>query len=98
MVEPNAAVGILIFIAPVTLDAPVAYELPPGAKMRKALSTFVNPEVDVSVLVNAPVVALTVPPDWLVAVVAVVALVAVDALPLKAAVIVPALKFPEASR
>jgi hypothetical protein len=30
--------------------------------------------------------------------VAVVALVAVDALPLKAAVIVPALKFPEASR
>ncbi len=37
-------------------------------------------------------VADTVPPDWLVAVVAVVAF------PLKVAVIVPALKLPEASR
>ena len=45
-----------------------------------------------------PVVALTVPPDWLVAVVAVVALVAVEAFPLNVAVIVPALKLPEASR
>lgn len=41
---------------------------------------------------NAPVVALTVPPLWFVAV------VAVDALPLNAAVIVPALKLPDASR
>ena len=41
---------------------------------------------------NAPVVALTVPPDWLVAV------VAVKALPLKDAVIVLAEKLPEASR
>ena len=41
---------------------------------------------------NEPVVAETVPPDWFVAVVAVLAF------PLNAAVIVPALKLPEASR
>jgi len=53
------------------------------------------PELILTVELKDPVVALTVPPDWLVAVVAVVALVADVALPLKApekvgAVTVPA--------
>ena len=53
---------------------------------------------DHDVPLNEPVVALTVPPLWFVAVVADVALVAVEALPFKEAVMVPALKLPEPSR
>ena len=48
--------------------------------------------VTVTLPLNAPVVADTVPPEWLVAV------VAVEAFPAKAAVIVPAVKLPEPSR
>ena len=75
----------------------------------KKIPVLVSPEVVIAGAAAEPaenvatpealsVVTLAVPPDTLVAVVAVVALVAEVALPLNAAVIVPALKLPEASR